>query len=61
MFLFLMLFVALCLCGQLFVDVWLGVWLNAAAEQVRHSQISDISYSLSRKNCRFCPQKMLCG
>ena len=35
-FLFLMLFVTVCLCGQLFVDIWLSVWLNAAAEQVRH-------------------------
>lgn len=32
-FLFLMLFVTVCLCGQLFVDIWLSVWLNAAAEQ----------------------------
>ncbi|KAL9976502.1 hypothetical protein ACROYT_G013811 [Oculina patagonica] len=32
-FLFLMLFVTVCLCGQLFVDTWLSIWLNAAAEQ----------------------------
>ena len=56
MFLFLMLFVTLCLCGQLFVDIWLGVWLNAAAEQVRHSQRSDVSYSVG-KNCRFMSAK----
>lgn len=32
-FLFLMLFVTACLCGQLFIDTWLGIWLNAASEQ----------------------------
>ncbi|KAJ7381467.1 hypothetical protein OS493_001605 [Desmophyllum pertusum] len=33
LFIFLMLFMTVCLCGQLFIDTWLGVWLNAAAEQ----------------------------
>ena len=38
-FFFLLLFVAVCLCGQLFVDTWLSIWLNAAAKQVRNQQI----------------------
>lgn len=42
-----MLFVTVCLCGQLFVDTWLGVWLNAAAEQVRHQPTSSKHVRLS--------------
>ena len=62
MFLSLMLFVTVCLCGQLFVDIWLSVWLNAAAEQVRDSQISEQStngfkYILSGKIVSFVCQK----
>lgn len=34
-YLFLILFTALCLCGMTFIDTWLGIWLNAAASQVK--------------------------